>query len=125
MTRINGYKKLLEHKKYLKVHKTRFNRTNARTKGTVVNFYTAEAKQPNSGNRNCVRVKIKKLNKTVLAYIPYCGSKKFIKLHDIVEIESIGGAHGRSMGDLSACAYKVVKINGIALKQLFLNKKKI
>lgn len=92
-------------------------------KGTVLSFAEKEAKQPNSALRKCVVVNLHVLKQKVFAFIPLCGSKGKIKVHDEVTVQSIGGSKGRSKGDIAGVSYQVIKINNICIKQKFLNKK--
>jgi small subunit ribosomal protein S12 len=82
-----------------------------------------EAKQPNSARRKCVRVQLCKHKQKKLVYVPFCGGRTFLKIHDTVTIQSIGGSSGRAKGDLYGLNYKVIKVNGTCLKQKFLRKK--
>lgn len=61
------------------------------------------------------------INQFVL--IPRNGALNFIEEHDRVIIEGIGGAKGRSVGDLPGVRYKVVKVNGVSLDALLTGKK--
>ena len=88
--------------------------------GLVVGFYQMEAKQPSSGKRPCVKVDLgKKRGGVVLAFIQKDGVSKLIKIHDTVRIQSLGGAMGRAMGDLSGCRYRVTSINRVPVIGLF------
>ena len=51
------------------------------------------------------------------------GALNFIEEHDRVVVEGIGGAKGRSIGDLPGVRYKVVKVNGVSLDALISGKK--
>ena len=51
------------------------------------------------------------------------GALNFIEEHDRVIVEGIGGAKGRSIGDLPGVRYKVVKVNGVSLDALLAGKK--
>jgi small subunit ribosomal protein S12 len=51
------------------------------------------------------------------------GALNFIEEHDRVIVEGIGGAKGRSIGDLPGVRYKVVKVNGVSLDALLSGKK--
>lgn len=82
-----------------------------------------EAKQPNSAMRKCVRVQIIKNGIQVTAFAPGNGAINFINEHDEVIIEMIGGAQGGAKGDIPGVKYKVVKVNGISLKELVLGRK--
>ncbi len=51
------------------------------------------------------------------------GALNFIEEHDRVIVEGIGGAKGRSIGDLPGVRYRVVKVNGVSLEALLAGKK--
>jgi small subunit ribosomal protein S12 len=91
--------------------------------GIVLQKVGRESKQPNSAIRKCVRVQLKKNGKGVTAFLPGDGALNFIEEHDRVTIEGIGGAKGRSIGDLPGVRYKVVKVNGVSLDALLKGKK--
>ncbi|MCQ8898481.1 MAG: 30S ribosomal protein S12 [Hadesarchaea archaeon] len=82
-----------------------------------------EAKQPNSAIRKCVRVQIVKNGRQVTAFAPGDGAIGFIDEHDEVIIEGIGGAQGGPKGDIPGVRYKVVKVNGVSLKELVKGRK--
>ena len=46
--------------------------------GIVLKRVTVEAKQPNSACRKCVKVQLKKNNKTIIAFVPGDGNIEFI-----------------------------------------------
>ena len=52
-------------------------------------------------------MQLKKNGKGVTAFLPGDGALNFIEEHDRVIIEGIGGAKGRSVGDLPGVRYKV------------------
>jgi small subunit ribosomal protein S12 len=58
-----------------------------------------------------------------LLSIPGNGALNFIEEHDRVIVEGIGGAKGRSIGDLPGVRYRVVKVNGVSLEALLAGKK--
>ena len=91
--------------------------------GIVLQKVGRESKQPNSAIRKCVRIQLKKNGKGVTAFLPGDGALNFIEEHDRVIIEGIGGAKGRSIGDLPGVRYKVVKVNGVSLEALISGKK--
>jgi small subunit ribosomal protein S12 len=91
--------------------------------GIVLQKVGRESKQPNSAIRKCIRVQLKKNGKGVTAFLPGDGALNFIEEHDRVIIEGIGGAKGRSVGDLPGVRYKVVKVNGVSLDALLSGKK--
>jgi len=82
-----------------------------------------EAKQPNSAIRKCVRVQIVKNGRQVTAFAPGDGAIGFIDEHDEVIIEGIGVAQGGPKGDIPGVRYKVVKVNGVSLKELVKGRK--
>ena len=82
-----------------------------------------EARQPNSAVRKCVRVQLSKNGKIVTAFVPWDGGINYIDEHDEVIIEGIGGPRGRSMGDIPGVRYKVIMVNGVSLRALWLGKK--
>ena len=92
-------------------------------RGTVLEKVGIESKQPNSAIRKCVRVQLIKSGKTVTAFLPGDGALNVVDEHDEVVIEGIGGARGRSMGDIPGVRYKVTMVNGVSLKELVLGKK--
>lgn len=92
-------------------------------KGIVIAKKGVSAKQPNSGIRKCVRVKLIKNGKDCTAFAPKDGAIKFIEEHDQVLLESIGGSQRGPIGDLWGVKYKVVKVNGQSLEMLRTGKK--
>ncbi|MGC9123053.1 MAG: 30S ribosomal protein S12 [Thermoplasmata archaeon] len=92
-------------------------------KGIVLEKIGIEAKQPNSAIRKAVKVQLIKNGKVVTAFAPGDGAINFIDEHDEVIIEGIGGRLGRSKGDIPGVRYKVVKVNGISLKELVKGRK--
>jgi small subunit ribosomal protein S12 len=91
--------------------------------GIVLQKVGRESKQPNSAIRKCVRVQLKKNGKGVTAFLPGDGALNFIEEHDRVIVEGIGGAKGRSIGDLPGVRWRVVKVNGVSLEALLSGKK--
>ncbi|MEM1607138.1 MAG: 30S ribosomal protein S12 [Candidatus Bathyarchaeia archaeon] len=92
-------------------------------RGIVLEKVGRESKQPNSAIRKCVRVQLIKNGKVVTAFLPGDGALNVVDEHDEVIIEGIGGSRGRSMGDIPGVRWKVVTVNGIALKDLVTGKK--
>jgi len=92
-------------------------------RGIVLEKVGLEAKQPNSAIRKCVRVQLIKNGKMVTAFAPGDNAISFIDEHDEVNIVGIGGAKGRSKGDIPGVRFKVCKVNGVALNQLVAGKK--
>jgi len=92
-------------------------------RGIVLEKVGIESRKPNSAVRKCVRVQLVKNGKVVTAFVPWDGGVNYIDEHDEVIIEGIGGTRGRSMGDLPGVRYKVIMVNGVSLKELWLGKK--
>jgi len=87
-------------------------------RGIVLEKVALEAKQPNSGLRKCVRVQLIKNGRQITAFCPGDGAINYIDEHDEVIVEGIGGAKGRSMGDIPGVRWKVVKVNGVSLEEI-------
>ncbi|MGB5911452.1 MAG: 30S ribosomal protein S12 [Promethearchaeia archaeon] len=124
-------RKLRINRKKLRWSKTKYKRKKLKLKkkvdplegapqaiGIVLQKVGRESKQPNSAIRKCVRVQLKKNGKGVTAFLPGDGALNFIEEHDRVTLEGIGGAKGRSVGDLPGVRYRVVKVNGVSLEAL-------
>jgi small subunit ribosomal protein S12 len=92
-------------------------------RGIVLEKVAVEAKQPHSGLRKCVRVQLIKNGKQITAMTPGDKAITFIDEHDEVELEGIGGAMGRAMGDIPGVRWIVTKVNGIAVLELRRGKK--
>jgi small subunit ribosomal protein S12 len=92
-------------------------------RGIVLEKVGVESRQPNSAVRKCVRVQLIKNGKVVTAFLPGDGSLLFVNEHDEVVIERIGGPEGRAYGDLPGVRFKVIKVNGVPLKELLRGKK--
>ncbi len=92
-------------------------------RGIVLEKIGVEAKQPNSAIRKCVRVQLIKNGRQVTAFCPGDGAINFIDEHDEVVIEKIGGAMGRSKGDIPGVRFQVVKVNNVSLKELVSGRK--
>ena len=92
-------------------------------RGIVLEKVGLEAKQPNSGIRKCVRVQLINTGRGITAFAPGNNAINFIDEHDEVVVAGIGGPRGKSMGDIPGVRYKVVKVNGIDLRQLVTGKK--
>lgn len=130
MKGVNCALKLLKNrKKYLKKylspykHVVKSKNKYPMASGVVIKFTSREAKQPNSAIRKCAVVELNKTKQQVVAFIPLCGIRNRMKVHDEVLITSIGGSKCRSKGDISGVSYQVIKINNVCIKQVFLNKK--
>ena len=70
-----------------------------------------------------MRVQLIKNGKVITAFAPGDGALNLIDEHDEVIVEGIGGSMGRSMGDIPGVRWKVVKVNGVSLKELLLGRK--
>ena len=90
--------------------------------GIVLSKVQLEAKQPNSAMRKCVRVQLVKNGKQVTAFLPGDGATKLVDEHDEVMIECIGGAMGRSKGDIPGVRWKVIEVNDQPLSRLWMGK---
>lgn len=87
-------------------------------RGIVLQKRALEAKQPNSALRKCVRVQLIKNGKQITAFTPGDKAITFIDEHDQVTVEGIGGAKGKSKGDIPHVRWQVVKVNNQPLNQL-------
>ena len=87
-------------------------------RGIVLEKVGIEAKQPNSAIRKCVKVQLIKNGRTVTAFAPGDKAITYIDEHDEVIIEGIGGAMGRSYGDIPGVRYKVIKVNNVSLQEM-------
>ena len=92
-------------------------------KGIVIEKVGIEAKQPNSAIRKCVKLQLIKNGRQITAFAPGDGAINYIDEHDEVVVEGIGGRMGRSKGDIPGVRYKVVKVNGISLRELVKGRK--
>jgi len=93
-------------------------------RGIVIEKVGIESRQPNSAVRKCVRVQLIKNGKVVTAFLPGDGALLFVNEHDEVVIEGIGGPEGRAYGDLPGVRWKVIKVNGVSLKEILRGRKK-
>ncbi|MCD6590199.1 30S ribosomal protein S12 [Candidatus Woesearchaeota archaeon] len=91
-------------------------------RGIVIEKVQLEAKQPNSAMRKCVKVQLIKNGRQVTAFVPGNNAIKLIEEHDEVIIENIGGAKGRSKGDIPGVRYQVIKVNDQSLDALLKGK---
>ena len=94
----------------------------SQAKGIVLEKVQIEAKQPNSAMRKCVRVQLIKNGKQITAFAPRDGATKLIDEHDEVIVECIGGAKGKTKGDLSGIRWQVIKVNDQSLRALMQGK---
>ncbi len=90
----------------------------SQAKGIVLEKIQLEAKQPNSAMRKCCRVQLIKNGRQVTAFMPRDGALKMIDEHDEVIVECIGGAMGKSKGDIPGVRWQVIKVNGQSLRDL-------
>jgi small subunit ribosomal protein S12 len=90
--------------------------------GIVLEKVQLEAKQPNSAMRKCVRIQLVKNGKQVTAFCPGDGATKLVDEHDKVLVECIGGAMGKSKGDIPGVRWQVIKINDQSLDALLKGK---
>ncbi|MBS7629167.1 30S ribosomal protein S12, partial [Candidatus Bathyarchaeota archaeon] len=70
-----------------------------------------------------VRVQLIKNGKVITAFTPGDGALNFIDEHDEVTVCGIGGAEGKSMGDIPGIRYQVFKVNNVSLDALLSGKK--
>jgi small subunit ribosomal protein S12 len=82
-----------------------------------------EQKQPHSGIIKAVRCQLVKNGIQVTAFVPKSGGIKFVDEHDEVLLEGIGGSQGGAVGSMHGIKYSVVKVNGVALRELLRGKK--
>lgn len=94
----------------------------SQAKGIVLEKVQLEAKQPNSAMRKCVRIQLVKNGKQITAFCPGDGATKLIDEHDEVMIECIGGAMGKSKGDIPGVRWQVIKVNDQSLNALLRGK---
>jgi small subunit ribosomal protein S12 len=90
----------------------------SQARGLVLEKVQFEAKQPNSAMRKCVKVQLIKNGRQVTAFLPGDGATKLVDEHDEVIVECIGGAMGRSKGDIPGVRWKVIKVNDQSLQAL-------
>ena len=126
--------KLHEHRKAQKWNDKNYNKANgisrwkthfempSHASGIVLKRVTVEAKQPNSVCRKCVKVQLKKNNKSIVAFVPVDGNIEFIDEIDRVLIAGLG-RKGLALGDLPGVRFKVVHLVDIGLNALFRKKK--
>ena len=87
-------------------------------KAIVLEKVQREAKQPGSAMRKCVVCQLIKNGKRVAAFVPGYNAIRFVSEHDEIVIECIGGAMGRSKGDIPGIRWQVIKINDQSLNAL-------
>ena len=91
-------------------------------RGIVLEKVQLEAKQPNSAMRKCVKIQLIKNGKQLTAFCPGDGATKLIDEHDEVIVECIGGAMGKSKGDIPGVRWQVIKVNDQSLDALLKGK---
>ena len=91
-------------------------------KAIVLSKTEVEAKQPNSALRKCVKCQLSKNGRRITAFVPGYNAIKFIDEHDEVVVECIGGAKGRSKGDIPGVRFQVLKVNDQPLSRLWKGK---
>ena len=94
----------------------------SQAKGIVLEKVQFEAKQPNSAMRKCARVQLIKNGRQITAFCPGDGATKLIDEHDEVIVECIGGAMGKSKGDIPGVRWSVIKVNDQSLDALLKGK---
>jgi len=92
-------------------------------RGIVLKKRAIEKKQPHSGLIKCVTVQLVKNGKVVTAFVPGDGAIKHVDEHNEVVIERIGGPQRGSKGDIPGVKFKVIKVNGVSLKEVLKGKK--
>ena len=92
-------------------------------RGIVLEKVNREPKKPNSALRKCARVQLAKNGKVVTAYMPGVNALKIVDEHNEVIIERIGGPQKGARGDLPGVKFRVVKVNGVSLRQVVKGKK--
>jgi|SRR3989338_899765 len=90
----------------------------SQAKAIVLSKVQLEAKQPNSAMRKCIKIQLTKNNKKITAFVPGNNASKFINEHDEVIVECIGGAMGKSKGDIPGVRWQVIKVNDQSLNAL-------
>merc|ERR1711879_1085078 len=91
-------------------------------KGIVTEKVGIEAKQPNSAIRKSCRVQLIKNGKKITAFVPNDGCLNYVDENDEVLVSGFG-RKGHSVGDIPGVRFKIVKVAGVSLRALFLEKK--
>jgi len=91
-------------------------------KAIVLEKSQVEAKQPNSAMRKIVKVQLVKNGRKIGAFAPGNNAIKMINEHDEVIVECIGGAMGKSKGDIPGIRWQVIKVNDQSLDALLKGK---
>jgi small subunit ribosomal protein S12 len=94
----------------------------SQARGLVLEKVQFEAKQPNSAMRKCAKIQLIKNGRQVTAFLPGDGAQKLVDEHDEVVVECIGGAMGRSKGDIPGVRWQVIKVNDQSLDALLKGK---
>ena len=92
-------------------------------RGIVLERIEITPKKPSSGKRKSCKVQLTKNGKTITAYIPFSKGLSFVDEHNDVVVERIGGAQKGARGDLPGVKFRVIKVNGISLKELVKGRK--
>jgi small subunit ribosomal protein S12 len=88
-------------------------------RGLVLQKMEIEVKQPHSGLRKVVKVQLIKNGRTVTAYAGYGpGCIKKIDEHNEVIIEKMGAPQGRAFGDMPGVKFRVIKVNGVSIREI-------
>lgn len=113
-------------KAHMKPEKARFVRVmqgRPQARGIVISKFVVDAKNPCSGKRRCVKVKLCFNGRVVGAFLPKETADTFVQEHDTVIVEGQGGVNGKSVGDLCGVNLRVVKVGKYSLRMLTLGKK--
>ena len=90
----------------------------SQAKAIVLSKVQLEAKQPNSAMRKCCKLQLTKNGRKITAFVPGNLASRFINEHDEVIVECIGGAMGKSKGDIQGVRWQVIKVNDQSLNAL-------
>lgn len=120
-------RKILRDKKRFKLKKNstfiKVMESKPQAKGTVVKKFVVDAKNPSSGERKCVKIKLNHNKRLLNTFLPKDGATNFVNEHDIVLIEGQGGPLGKCIGDLPTVSTRVIKVGKYSLKELVRGKK--
>ena len=131
---MNAGGKLMNHRRIQKWNDKTYNKAHgisrwktpfegaSHASGIVLKRVSVESKQPNSACRKCVKVQLKKNNKSIVAFVPGDGNLEFIDENDRVLIAGLG-RKGHAVGDLPVVRFKFVHVAYIVLNALFRRKK--
>jgi small subunit ribosomal protein S12 len=92
-------------------------------KGIVIDKRVVEQRKPTSGLLKCVRVQLLKNNIQVTSHVPGNHAIEHINEHDEVVIEKVGGAQGGPKGTMVGIKFKVIKVNGVSLREIVAGRK--